>query len=201
MERMLPRLLLAAAAAALIAPAAASAEDLCVGAPAGCAGQAFPAEELAAALFAAEHNGTADRVLLGALDEEIPPIAYASAEPLELVGAGAGSTTLRFRQAGTALDLGTPAARIRGLTLDLSGAAEVGLALNGATGEDLTISSAEAPSLQAPVTLERGGTLADSRVTRTAAQTGVLVAGGRATVVDTEIENPEAFASCRRGPS
>ena len=60
------RLLLAAVTTctALVLPAVASAEDYCVGAPAGCAGTPVAAGGLKAALAAAQSNGTGDRFIL-----------------------------------------------------------------------------------------------------------------------------------------
>jgi len=199
MERMLSRILLAATAAALILPAAASAEDICVGDPAGCSGDRFPAEELAAALFAAEHNGTADRVVLGRLDEEIPPIAYSSAEPLEVAGAGAAATVLRFKQPGHALDLASEAVRLSGFTVRLSDEAEVGLTLDGATAEDVAVEAAGAPDLAAAVVLQGGGSLLGSRVTLDSGNAAIVVAGGRGTVADTTVDFPAGLGIVSAG--
>jgi hypothetical protein len=94
------------ACAALAVPAAASANDFCVGGPAGCTGTPVAANGLAAALTAAESNGTDDGFFLAPGVFAAGKFSHQSAERLQLLGAGAGKTIMRGDANDSVLTLG-----------------------------------------------------------------------------------------------
>ena len=195
---MLRRTLLAASAAALIVPAAASAKDFCVAAPAGCSGTSAPASGLAEVLAAAESNGTADRVFLGKMDLIGAPLTYHSAEPVEIVGSGSDKTFIRSAEADGALTLHGKAASIRGVNVQSADQGEFALRLIGAHAEDVAVEVDIDPALAGAVVLQDGASIAQSRV-RLAGNAGIVNLGGRVSITDVEIDNPELYGVLNAG--
>ena len=195
---MLRRTLLAASAAALILPAAASAKDFCVAAPAGCSGTSAPASGLAEVLAAAESNGTADRVFLGKMDLIGAPLTYHSAEPVEIVGSGSDKTFIRSAEADGALTLHGRAASIRGVNVQSADQGQFALRLIGAHAEDVAVEVDIDPSLAGAVVVQDGASIARSRV-RLAGNAGIVNLGGRVSITDVEIDNPELYGVLNAG--
>jgi hypothetical protein len=206
---MLPRkrLLLAAAiaCAALAIPSVASAEDFCVGGPAGCTGTPVAANGLKVALTGAQSNGSADRFFLAPGIFTSDQFTYQSAERLQIIGAGAGKTILRGNVAGSVLTLGGDQdSSVSELRLEPTGAASSGLTLQGTHAGGVAVDAKGVASLvtgvqllgdstfddgsvdlgaiaQPAVTVYNDGAVTDSTLTAPAGA-GVLSGGNDATV-------------------
>jgi hypothetical protein len=137
------RLLLAAATAcaALAIPPVASAEDFCVGAPAGCTGTPVAANGLKAALTGAQSNGSDDRFFLAAGVFSADGFSHKSPERVEISGTSAGNTTLRSTLADDAVLWleGNPASSVSSLTVEATGGMTAGLMLQGAHAQRVTV--------------------------------------------------------------
>lgn len=132
-------LLPAVAVAALALPAAASAQDFCVNSAPGCTGLSIKANTLQTWLGTAAANGTDDRFFFGPGTIDQGPLTYNSNEPVQLIGAGQGKTTLTSSVAGSpTLTFGNNAdSEVSGMTLAATGNATGALRLFGARASDI----------------------------------------------------------------
>lgn len=194
MRRPTPLILVAAAIAAP-GPAPALAEDLCVTPQATCApGKTYATPQQA--LDAAAADGDADRVLIGPGDFVAPGpdgLTYVSANPVEIVGAGRDETVLLGAGDGKRiLDVrGTPASRIRSLSLRINASAPNGAAaiLTSAGVSDVYVSDAgPATDDRQGVVLLDGADLDDAAISLrndpNKGSAGVYVGGAGSVVTD-----------------
>jgi len=171
-RRLVPTI---AASAALwaIAPGAAFATDYCVQ-DAGCAGSGgTPKASVDAALTAADADAAPDRVLVGPGFYLSPVGGYhASSNPVQLIGAGAGATTLTGPvDTGTVLALQNHASSVSDLTIAIpygaTGAPKYGLKMQaGRSARRIAITvDPNMPIWTIGADLETGALLEDSSVT------------------------------------
>jgi hypothetical protein len=154
-----------------IPPAVASATDYCVQDAACVANGGLPAGTVSAAFNAANMNPDADRILIG-------PGTYVSGvgglnagvNPVQVIGAGAGSTTLTGPvDTDTVMTLSNAASSVSDLTIAIpvnSGVlAKTGLNMQGGAARRIGISAD--PNMTVPTTGATvfGGTMEDSTVT------------------------------------
>jgi hypothetical protein len=196
---MLPRrsVLLAAAVtcAVLAVPAIASAEDFCVGAPAGCNGTPVPAGSLKAALTAAQTNGTDDRFFLAPGVFSADAFGHQSVERVQIIGAGRDKSFVRSTAlAATAFTLGgNPASTISDLTVEPTGGASTGLDLKGTRAERASVVVPAGDSINAAVMLSGGAGFAHGVVAFDQYGWGVASAD-TGTITDSTVKAPNGFA-------
>jgi len=192
MSRTTRLALLTILGAVLAVPAVASAEDFCVGAPAGCTGTPVPAPLLKYALTVAETNGTDDRFLFAPGVFASDKFSYQSGERLQLIGAGAGKTIMRGNVDGSVLELGgNHDTSVSGLTLEPIGAATGGLTMQGTSARGVAVAAKGASSLTAGVQLVGDATFADGSVDLGGLDRyAVLVLSGAAIVTDSTLNAP-----------
>jgi hypothetical protein len=189
----------AAAAAALVLPAAASAQDFCVNAPPGCNGVAIGTITLQSWLTVAQTNGTDDRFFIAPGTLTGGPWTYSSGEALQIVGAGADKTTLVSTLAGPVLSLGSnPDVGVSHLAVRADGAANVGLALNGAHASDVTVTSTPQAGGLAMVQMTGAAALDHSRASSSGGN-AVNVLSGSPTISDSSISSPDAAGVASAG--
>ena len=184
--------LLAAAVttAVLVIPAVASANDYCVGGPAGCAGTPVAAGDLKASLAAAQSNGTDDRFFLAPGDFTADTFVHQSSERVQIIGAGAGTTTLHGSLADEfAVTLeGNPDSSVADLTIEASGSVRVGLHLAEADAHGVTVDArAAGGGLLAGVALRGAATFDDGRVELGASDQYAVVVIDTGTVTDSTL--------------
>jgi chitodextrinase len=159
------RIALVTALLTLALPAAASAETFCVHSPADCAGSAQPT--LQAALDAANANGAgADQIRIGAGTFDEPPAVNVLGNPVEIVGAGPGQTTLQSSTAplGKVIDIREPGSVVSQLRVHYTGSViATGIELAG-DGQDVRVTNADPSVAFTGITLEGTADLADARV-------------------------------------
>jgi hypothetical protein len=176
-----------------IAAASASAQDFCVGAPAGCTGTPVPGPLLAIALQQAQANGTDDRFFIAPGVFASTNFTYESTERLQIIGAGAGQTTLTGNTAGSVLTLGgNPDSSMVDLTLQPVGTATGGLTLQGTQAHRVTVDAKGAASLDAGVQLQGDATFDHGSVDiGTAPRWAVIVLSGDGSVTDSTLTAPD----------
>ena len=188
------RILLAAAAtcAALAVPSVASAEDFCVGGPAGCSGTPVAKALLKQSLTDAQSNGTDDRFFLAPGVFASDKFAYQSGERVQLIGAGAGKTIVRGKVDGSVLELGgNPDSSVSDVTVEATGAATGGLTLKETRAHRVAVDAEGAPSLIAGVLLFGDATFDAGSVDIGGLERyAVLVFSGAAAVTDSTLSAP-----------
>jgi hypothetical protein len=188
------RTLLAAATAcaALAIPSVASAEDFCVGGPAGCSGTPVPPPLLSFALTQAQSNGTDDRFILAPGIYASSQFGHQSGERVQIIGAGAGKTTLRGSMDAPVLELaGEQDTSVSDLTIEATGAATGGLTLHGTSARGVAVEATGAPSLLAGVSLYGDASFDDGSVDIGALERhAVVVWSGAGTVTDSTLTAP-----------
>jgi hypothetical protein len=191
------RTLLAAATvcAALAVPSVASAEDFCVGNPAGCSGTSVPPALLSFALNQAQSNGTDDRFFLAPGTFASTQFSHKSVERVQIIGAGAGKTILRGSMNAPALELGgNPETSVSDLTIEATGAATGGLALHGTTARGVAVEAGGAGSLHIGLSLHGDATFDDgSVVVGAGAPYAAAVISGDGAVADSTLTAPEGI--------
>src|SRR3954454_11190091 len=171
---MNPKVLLTAATAALALAAAPSAfaQDYCVADASCVSGGGVDEPTVEAALTAADATFASDRVLIGPGQFVAPTTAGYGAKsfPVEIIGAGAGATTLTGPpDTDTVLYLNGVSSRVADVGIvvpaTLTNATKYGLNLVGASGERLSIS--DDPTIATVTSGARvggGGSLQGSKV-------------------------------------
>jgi hypothetical protein len=155
----------AAACAALAIPAVASAEDFCVGDPAGCTGTPVPPPLLNFALTQAQSNGSDDRFLLAPGTYASTAFSHHSGERVRIIGAGAGKTILRGNLDEPVLTLGgNQDSSVADLTVEPTGTAAGGLTLKGTHANRVAVDAKGAASLFAGVELHGDATFGHGSV-------------------------------------
>ena len=152
--------------AALVIPAVASAEDYCVGGPAGCTGTPVAAAGLKAAVDAAQSNGTDDRFILAPGVYSADTFSHKSSERVQIIGAGADKTILRGSLADDAVVWleGNPDSSVSSLTVQATAGMTAGLVLEGARAQHVRVGVYGAGFSGFGVALLSGATLDDGRV-------------------------------------
>ena len=167
-------LLAAAVTCAVLAlPAIASAEDYCVGGPAGCSGTPVVAGDLKSALAAAQSNGSDDRFFIAPGDFTADAFVHQSSERVQIIGAGAGSTVLHGSlsdEPAVTLE-GNPDSSVADLTIEASGNVRVGVLLSEAQAHGVTVDARAAT----------GGLVAVRRCAERRPSTGAASSSARAT--------------------
>jgi hypothetical protein len=183
----------AAACAALAIPSVASAEDFCVGDPAGCIGTPVPPPLLHFALAQAQSNGTDDRFMLAPGTYASTAFSHDSSERVQIVGAGAGKTILSGNLDEPVLTLGgNPDSSVADLTLEPVGTATGGLTLKGTQAHRVAVDAKGVPSLFAGVQLYGDAAFEHGSVDiGTAQQYAVVVLSGDGSVTDSTLTAPE----------
>jgi PKD domain len=186
--------------AALVFPTVASAEDFCVGTPAGCNGTPVPGPLLNFALTQAQTNGTDDRFFIAPGTFATTKFSYQSGERVQLIGAGAGKTILTGNVDGSVLELaGNQDSSVSDLTLQPTGSASGGLALVGASAHGVAVDATGIASLITGVQLFGDATFDNGSVDLgTIAQPAVVVYT-TGTVSDSKITAPAGAAFAAGG--
>ena len=157
------------ALSALAAPGVAQAADFCVN-RSGCPGpQTFNENQLQNAITAAEAGGFpgTDRILIGACVYDDGPYIAGAANPIELIGAGAGATTLRkaFGNDQTVLTLGHVVSTVEDLGIELSnGNNATGLSVRASATRVRVTETATATGNRTGVSFTAAGALVDSNI-------------------------------------
>jgi hypothetical protein len=182
---------LATGAALLATPALASAQDFCVGAPAGCSGTQVAGDQFAKTLTAAQSNGSADRFFVGVGTFDAV-LSHKSLEKVEIIGSSRTGTVLRS-STGVPLSLsGNDGSKVSNLTVRPAGNVSVGLILLGTQAEKVDVRPDPASSaLDAAVLLEAGGRFAHGSVKHGQFTIGVLARGAGGTVSDSSFDITE----------
>ncbi len=159
------RIVLMTALLTLALPVAASAETFCVHSPADCTGSALPT--LQAALDAAAANGAGeDQIRIGAGTFDEPPAVDVLGNPVEIVGAGPGQTTLQSSTAplGKVVDIREPGSVVSQLHLHYTGSVIAsGIELAG-DAHDVRVTNADPSVTFTGITLEGTADITDARV-------------------------------------
>src|SRR4051794_15481497 len=159
------------AAALAVAPSA-FAQDYCVADASCVSGGGVDEPTVEAALAAADATFASDRVLIGPGEFVAPTTAGygAKAFPVEIIGAGAGATTLTGPpDSGTVLYLNGATSRVADLGIvvpaTLTNSTKYGLNLVGASGDHLSISADPAiASVTIGTSVASGGSVQDSTI-------------------------------------
>ena len=169
---------------ALAAPCYAHAADFCVNRTGCILGQTFNENQLQNAITAAEGGGFpgTDRILVGAGVYDDGPYSAAPGNPIELIGAGAGATTLR-KGAGndqTVLTLAHVVSSVEDLGIELSnGNNPTGLSIRNTASRVRVTEAGTATGNRTGIQFTGAGALVDSSValdvaTGTTAVNGVI---------------------------
>src|SRR3954468_19447146 len=149
-----------------LAATSASAKDYCVGSPAGCNGESVPGPLLGLALQDAQTNGTDDRIVLGAGVFATTNLDYGSNERLQIIGAGAGQTTLTGNSDAPVLKLGgNPDSSVSDMTIKATDLATHGLMLVGTSAHHVDVDATNAQSAQAGAILQQDAVFDHGSVT------------------------------------
>jgi hypothetical protein len=193
---MLPRkrTLVASAAtcAALAIPSVASAEDFCVGGPAGCNGTPVAAGGLKAALTAAESNGTDDRFFLAPGVYSADAFAHKSPERVQIIGAGADKSILRGSLADDAVLWleGNPDSSVSSLTVQPTAGMTAGLVLQGTRARHVSVGPYGSGFTGFGAMLHGGGTFDDGRVDIGTSSTYAVLVAYAGTVTGSTLHAP-----------
>ena len=165
------RIALVTALLTLALPAMASAETFCVHSPADCAGSVQPT--LQAALDAANANGAGeDQIRIGAGTFDEPPAVNVLGNPVEIVGAGPGQTTLQSSAAplGKVFDVREPGSVVSQLHVRYTGSAiATGIELAG-DAHDVRVTNVDPSVAFIGITMEGTADLADAHRRRVRAK-------------------------------
>ena len=159
------RIALVTALLTLALPAMASAETFCVHSPADCAGSVQPT--LQAALDAANANGAGeDQIRIGAGTFDEPPAVNVLGNPVEIVGAGPGQTTLQSSTAplGKVFDIREPGSVLSQLHVRYTGSAiATGIELAG-DALDVRVTNVDPSVAFVGMTMEGTADVVDARI-------------------------------------
>jgi hypothetical protein len=170
----------------LLVPAMASANTYCV--PSGylCAGKTASYDLVQQALNAAMNHPGADTVYIDACSCTRAGGEYTSPDPLDIIGAGVGSTILGTGSPVLTLGSASGSVTVSDLTIAVKSGTSVGLSLNGALAQWIDVEFAGEADASTGVELMNGGAFQNSTVTMAggSARIGVSAVKGTNNRVD-----------------
>jgi hypothetical protein len=188
------RIVLLTAALALAAPAAASAEDFCVGGAEGCSGTAVTAVGFRNALAAAQNNGTSDRFFLPDFLVITPTsFTHNSPEKVEIIGKGVGKSGLRGLAGPATVHLGgNSESSISDVSLEATGSSKRALMLEGTRATRVAYEQAPGTAPVAGMTLIKAR-LEQAEITMHEPLNAVMV-GDASAITDSKLTSHDAAA-------
>src|SRR3954454_3562054 len=184
-----------------IAAASASAQDYCVGSPAGCTGTTVPGPLLGFALQQAQTNGTDDRFFLAPGVFATSSLDYESVERVQIIGAGPGQTTLTGNGDAPVLQLGgNQDSSISDMKIKPTDLATSGLTLVGTSAHHVSIDATNAPVAQAAAILQADSVFDHGSAAIAApVQYAVVALSGDPSVTNSTLTAPDAIAFVTAG--